>query len=500
LSDTSISVNARAARHDTLPTLVQLLYVFAPLQIVMVYAGTTELTAGIALGATIGGIGALLLASSRLSLRWSEDRPTAYMLLFLCFATLSTSQTIYGPPAIQKGAINLSAMLVMVLMAVVVKQTFVRSPHLFLHVIRITAVMTGIAGLTVVLQSFVANVLRQPDLVDLSFTNDIWGVEWYRFAPEDTIVRAQGIFGEPSSLAVYLGIAVGLAIVRLGLVGSKWSSQLRTVVPAWAAASVLVSIVLSFSSVAYVALFAGYLGALATRMRFGIRSIVVLLIGATAAAAILALAALQAGDAIRSRVVDLMVLSQLGGANDTSTVDRETNLSVQVLFLNAYVTLQNLTADPWLGAGVGAHPFAYEALVPELPLSAKTAIGLNAMDANSLFLRLLSETGVLGTSLFTVAVLAAWYRTRKVVLAKDGNANLLLKAIAIGVNGGLTGVFVAKMARSPTYYEAEFWALFGLCIAIPAVASMVNAVDLKRSRVVRALIDIKATSPKPRLP
>ncbi len=455
-----------------LPVLVQLLYVFAPLEIVMVYAGTTELTAGIALGAMIGGVGALLLASSRLSLGWSEHRPTLYMFLFLCLAALSTSQTIYGAPAIQKGAVNLAAMLAMTLMVVVVKQTFVQSPHLFLHAIRITAIMTGIAGLTVILQSFVANVLKQPRLVDLSFTNEIWGAEWYRFAPEGNIIRGQGIFGEPSYLAAYIGIAVGLALVRLGLVGPKWRDQLRPFIPAWAATSVLVSIVLSFSSVSYVALFAGFLGTLATRMKFRVRSILLLVIGGAAALAVLALAALQAGDEIRDRIVDLAVFSQLGAANDAGGVDRQTNLSVQVLFLNAYVTLENLIANPWLGAGVGAHPFAYEALVPELPLSAKTAIGLNAMDANSLFLRLLSETGILGTLVFTVAFLSAWYRTRKVVLANDGDANLLLKAIAIGVNGGLAGVFIAKMARGPNYYGAEFWALFALCVSIPALASM----------------------------
>jgi hypothetical protein len=466
--------------------LVQLLYVFIPLQIVMIYAGTTELSAGLVIGAMIGGAGALLLASSRLSLRWSEDRPTICMLLFLCFATLSTMQTIYGMPAIQKGAINLSAMLAMTLMTLVVKRTFVQSPSLLPHVVRIMATVTGIAGLTVILQSFVATVFQQPRFFDLSFTNDIWGAQWYRFGQEGTLVRAQGIFAEPSALAVYIGIAGGLAVVRLGLVGSKWRDQVRLFVPAWVAASVLVSIVLSFSSVAYVALFAGYLGALATRIRFRLRSILLLVFGGAAAAAILVVAALQAGDALRDRFLDLAVFSQLGNAGDAGAVDRNTNLSVQVLFLNAYVTLENLIANPWLGAGVGAHPFAYESFEPELPLPARTGMGINAMDANSLFLRLLSETGILGTLLFTAAVLAAWYRTRKVVLAQDGDANLPLKAIAIGVNGGLIGVFAAKMLRAPNYYGAEFWALFALCIAIPALASMARSVDVERGRGLRS--------------
>ena len=148
-------------------------------------------------------------------------------------------------------------------------------------------------------------------------------------------------------------------------------------------------------------------------MTFSARSIVLMVIGSAAAVAILALAALQAGDAIRERFLDLAVFSQLGSAEGTGAVDQDTNLSVQILFLNAYVTLQNLLANPWLGAGVGAHPFAYDALVPVLPLAGGDRFGLNSMDASALSFRLLSETGILGTAMFTTAALSAWLRVRK---------------------------------------------------------------------------------------
>jgi hypothetical protein len=447
----------------------------------MIYVGTTELTAGMAVGALIGIVGALLIASSRLSLQWRDDRPIIYMVFFLCLGVLSTSQTIYGAPAIQKGAINLSAVLAMVLMAIVVKQAFVQWPHLFPHAVRITAVITGLAGLTAIFQSVVSNVFGQPEIFDLRFINAFWGVTWWRFSPQG-LIRAQGIYGEPSFLSAYIGMASGLAMVRLGLIGSKHRDELRSVVPAWAAASVFASIILSFSAVAYAGLFAAYLGGLASRMRFSVGSIVLLLIGSAAAAAILALAALQAGDAIRERVLDLAVFSQFGQADGTGRVDQDTNLSVQVLFLNAYVTLVNVVANPWLGAGVGAHPFAYEALVPAMPLASRSAMGLNAADAKSLALRLLSETGVLGTATFTAAVLSAWFRVRRVVLTRDSTLDPQLKALAIALNSGLAGVFAAKMLRVPTYYGAEFWALFALCITIPALASM-SASPFSRPRV-----------------
>ena len=471
MSGTSIPIRD-PEQSDLLPVLIQTLYIVAPLQILMVYVGTTELTAGMAVGALIGIAGALLIASSRLTFQWRDDRPIVYMVLFLCLGLLSTSQTVYGAPAIQRGAVNLSAILAMVLMAIVVKQGFVQWPHLFTHAVRITAVITGFAGLTAIFQSVLSNVLLQRELFDLSFINAFWGVPWWRFAPLGGVVRAQGIYGEPSSLATYIGMASGLALTRLGLIGSKYRDELRSVVPAWAAASILVSVILSFSAVAYAGLFAAYLGALASRTTFSARSIVLMVIGAVAAVAILALAALQAGDAIRERFFDLAVFSQLGSAEGTGAVDRDTNLSVQILFLNAYVALQNLIANPWLGAGIGAHPFAYDALVPVLPLAAGNASRLNAMDAGALSLRLLSETGILGTAMFTAAVLSAWFRVRRVVLRRGAKLDPQMKALAIALNSGLAGVFAAKMLRGPSYYGAEFWALFALCIAVPVLASM----------------------------
>jgi hypothetical protein len=470
VSSTSVPFN-EAERHDLLPVLIQAFYVLAPLQILMIRIGTTDLAAGTVLGAMIGLVGALLFASSRLGLQWRDDKATICMVLFLCIGAVSTVRTIYGLPAIQKGAINLSAMLSMVLLAVVVKQAFVQWPRLFPHAVRITAITTGVAGLTAIFQSFVSNVLALPELFDLSFLNT-WADGLWLFSPTGGIVRAQGIFSEPSALATYIGMASGLAIARLGLIGSKYRNELRAVIPAWAAMSILASMVLSFSVVAYAALFFAYFGALASRMVLGPRSIVLLLVGSAAVLAILALVALQAGDVLRDRILGLAVFSQIGNADETGTIGRDANVSVRVLFLNAYVTLQNLTANPWLGAGVGAHPFAYDAVVPAMPLMSGNTTRINAEDASSLALRLLSETGILGSATFTAAVLLVWFRIRRLALEQHSGLSPQLQALGIALNASLAGVFAAKMLRGPSYYLPEFWALFALCAAIPALASM----------------------------
>jgi len=461
--------------------LIQLFYIVAPFEILMVYAGTTELTAGMAGGAGIGTIGLLALLSSRLGLSWSADRPVAYMLLFLCSGALSTALTAYGMPAIQRGAINLPAMLAMVVMALVVKQAFVQWPRLFPHVVRITAAMTGVAGLTAIYQSFVGNVLGMRELFDLSFMNSVWGEFWWRPGPPGGLVRAQGIFAEPSFLAAYVGMASGLAMARLGLYGAKLGGNLRDIVPAWAAFSILGSLVLSFSAVVYAGLLATYLGALASKTTFSVRSILFFSIGSAVALIVLVILALQANDAIVNRVAGMMIFSQLNAIDPNTMpgagIDVSAQLSVQILFMNAYVTLQNLIASPLLGAGVGAHPFAHAAILstlPDLPGLAPGADTLNRMDASALLLRLLSETGILGTALFTAAILSAWFRARKLVLSigeDRGPGRQSHKAIAIALNGSLIGVFVAMLLHIPHYYAAEFWGLFALSATLPALAS-----------------------------
>jgi hypothetical protein len=96
------------------------------------------------------------------------------------------------------------------------------------------------------------------------------------------------------------------------------------------------------------------------------------------------------------------------------------------------------------------------------------------MDASSLALRLLSETGIVGTFMFTTAVLSAWFRVRSIVLSAGTNGKTVdpfFKTITIALNGSLAGVFAAMMFRSGNYYAAEFWALLALCVAIPTLAA-----------------------------
>jgi hypothetical protein len=470
---------------DLLPTAIQLFYFVAPLEILMVYAGTTELTAGMVGGAALGTAGVVLLLSSGLTVSWQLDRPLVYMLLFLLAGTVSTALTVYGPPAIQRGLTNIFAMTALAVMALVVRQAASQLPWLLPHLVRIMSTMAGFAGLTVLYQSFVSNVLGIPELFDLSAVNTFWNEGWWRFGGGSGIVRAQGIYAEPSFLAAYLGMASGVALTRLGFFGSRWRHLLHNLVPGWAAITIIVALILSLSTVVYAGLFVAYLGGWSSKTRFTARSIAAFLTAATCALAGLTFVAMQNTD-ILERLTSLAVFNQLDAidadTNANGQIDVSAQLTVQILFVNAYVALQNILVNPIFGAGVGAHPYSHDTFVAGLPLlmgMAPEAIRLNTMDAGALLLRLLSETGILGTALFTAAVSSAWLRTRLVVIACHGYANARQEsvgAIALGLNSGLVAVYVAMLLHIPHYYTAPFWGLFALCVAIPILRSETGCV------------------------
>ena len=93
---------------------------------------------------------------------------------------------------------------------------------------------------------------------------------------------------------------------------------------------------------------------------------------------------------------------------------QDANLSTFALAINALVTTRVLSLHPWAGNGLGSHLLSHQAYIGDVPGVAKfeemvlhdryTMDQLNAADANSLLLRLFSETGVLGVILVAIFI------------------------------------------------------------------------------------------------
>ncbi len=102
-----------------------------------------------------------------------------------------------------------------------------------------------------------------------------------------------------------------------------------------------------------------------------------------------------------------------------SEIDGSIDLSSFTLFNNAIVAFSNLQAHPLTGTGIGSHPTAYDKysltnLNPNLQ-SWLAKEELNKEDANSLLLRLISETGILGLILYSIFII------KNIVYEKDSD-------------------------------------------------------------------------------
>jgi hypothetical protein len=86
---------------------------------------------------------------------------------------------------------------------------------------------------------------------------------------------------------------------------------------------------------------------------------------------------------------------------------KNVNLSTYAMLSNVYVTRYALNESPIIGHGIGSHERIYDISMPD---HMKDYYELNKSDANSLALRLLSETGLLGMVLFCLFLLLHYIR------------------------------------------------------------------------------------------
>jgi hypothetical protein len=78
-----------------------------------------------------------------------------------------------------------------------------------------------------------------------------------------------------------------------------------------------------------------------------------------------------------------------------------------VLYNNSHVAWENFKRHPLFGTGLGGHPTAFDkyTLTQE---NGAVKIDFNKMDANSMFLRLMSETGIYGLAVIILLLFKSW--------------------------------------------------------------------------------------------
>jgi hypothetical protein len=138
------------------------------------------------------------------------------------------------------------------------------------------------------------------------------------------------------------------------------------------------------------------------------------------------------------------------------------SLSTFTIATNAIVAINNFFRHPLLGGGIGSHPLAHKLYAPDYGPASK----LNADDAASLLLRLLSETGVVGTLVFIIGVLNIQLRAYKAIRVVE-ERNMADWSIALGIWLSSGGLFIIYLLRNGFYYDSMFWFMLGMLMAVP---------------------------------
>lgn len=143
--------------------------------------------------------------------------------------------------------------------------------------------------------------------------------------------------------------------------------------------------------------------------------------------------------------------------NDTSDVllgnkkIETTNLSTFTLLSNAIITLEVLKQSPIFGFGLGSHEISYNKNIDNIVEFNPNRLLLNKKDANSLLLRILSETGIIG--LFFLLIFLIKYFVKE---------NRSLEISFRVINNAVLIFFIIRLIRQGHYFNDGIFFFFWL--------------------------------------
>jgi O-antigen ligase len=132
----------------------------------------------------------------------------------------------------------------------------------------------------------------------------------------------------------------------------------------------------------------------------------------------------------------------------------KSNSSTFALYSNFIIARDSFLENPLFGSGLGSHPLIYEStFLKYFPPNYLKGYGAqNQQDANSRFLRLLSETGLMGTVLFLLFVII-FFAPKSAIRSSAG------KEIA-AINYAIFIYILLGLIRNGNYINVGFFFFF----------------------------------------
>lgn len=250
---------------------------------------------------------------------------------------------------------------------------------------------------------------------------------WRMGGLQKGFLRVNSIMSEPASFCYSMMPAFFVSIATL--FKSSYSYLKK-----WQCLIIVISFLLTFSSVGYIGiifsfglLFFNY--AKIQHAVFGVLMV-----------AVLTVAIYTNVDGFKMKVDDTM--SVINGESSLET----TNLSTFSWVSNALVAHSSFKNNPVFGSGLGSHEISYFKYIHSVLDVNKTKAFLNYNDANSLFLRVLSEGGLLGLLILFYFILKYFLPRRK-----DKSDYLWV------INNSILAMFVVRLIRCGHYFNIGFF-------------------------------------------
>ena len=466
---------------ETLPGLLVVLYlVFTPLTIASVFVAGHKVELSLMLAVALSVAFLIGLLTDRVGLGEVARGWSTPFWLFVAVGTVSLVLSPYLRGSYELGFIQTAGTSAILLASLYIGGRAAAEASKFLVYVRVLVLTVAVLAGIGLWQFLAVNVLHTGFMADFSFVNDIFpGADepiWAdpgNIGGESPVRRANSLATEPSFFAQILGVGAGLALLRLGLMGRAYSRSLAPVVPVWAAVLVPLGVLVALSIIGYFLLALTVFSLVVVLYRLDRRHLSqLLLIGGGMAVAGVLLAVVLGEDFVKKLgTIPLILQAAVGGTEAAPTE----SISALSLAANLSVALDNLAGRPLLGVGFGGHPRAYADLAPDWIYVHPALPGLQSMDGGSLFIRLLSETGLVGTALFLAGWLLVVLRARQAIqgalkLHEDGaGPHSPVLVASVGITASCLALVAVYMVRMGVYYDPPIWALIALTASVPAL-------------------------------
>lgn len=260
------------------------------------------------------------------------------------------------------------------------------------------------------------------------------------------IYREYGIMGEPFYLAMALTPAI---VYYLCYFKRTWANNRIHFI------TIAACYFVTYSSIAVTGLVIGILLSLYYNDLFSLKSGKFILLPILVVPGVLGLSYIINNiDLIGARVTDTSALFLASGIQTDNF--QGINSSTFALYSNYIVARDSFFNNPFFGSGLGAHPLIYQETFTKYFSEYYLNIfgAQNQQDANSRFLRLMSETGLLGLILFLLGYI-------KFFAKKSYMSTPLLKELG-AINYSIAVYILLGLIRNGNYINIGFFLFFFL--------------------------------------